>query len=158
MATTNHERVGKAMDLLRQGLSPLVDRQFKAAFRTQVQEQVIGYLCADDPIANKPIIDMDASLLLRLVWASCMEFRGHIPYPWRTARVRFVPQHRRSRVGVTSLFLVFWKGWEAGLTIRDVAKNELKRLMDEGYLQLKGERRGAYYLPSPALLERRESE
>jgi len=41
---------------------------------------------------------------------------------------------------------------------RNVAKNELKRLVDEGYLQLKGERRGAHYLPGPALLERREGE
>lgn len=41
---------------------------------------------------------------------------------------------------------------------RNVAKNELKRLMDEGYLQLKGERRGAYYVPGPALLERQKRE
>ena len=45
-----------------------------------------------------------------------------------------------------------------GLVIHNVARNELKRLVDEGHLQLEGERRGAQYLPDPALLERRESE
>ena len=29
MAITNHERVGKAMDLLKQGLGPFVEREFK---------------------------------------------------------------------------------------------------------------------------------
>jgi len=36
---------------------------------------------------------------------------------------------------------------------RDIAKKELRQLMDEGYLQLQGERRGAYYVPGPVLLE-----
>ena len=29
MAITNHERVGKSMDLLKQGLGPFVEREFK---------------------------------------------------------------------------------------------------------------------------------
>ena len=29
MAITNHERVGKAMDLLKTGLAPFVEREFK---------------------------------------------------------------------------------------------------------------------------------
>ena len=29
MAITNHERVGKAMDLLKAGLAPFVEREFK---------------------------------------------------------------------------------------------------------------------------------
>jgi len=31
MASTNYERVGKAMELLKQGLGPFVDREIKAA-------------------------------------------------------------------------------------------------------------------------------
>lgn len=69
MALTNHERVGKAMDLLRHGLAPFVDREFKAAFRAQASEQVIGYL-RDDPMTDKSISDLDASLLLKLMWFS----------------------------------------------------------------------------------------
>lgn len=69
MAISNHERVGKTMDLLRQGLAPFVDREFKEAYRAQAHEQATGYL-QDDPIADKPIVEMDASLLLKLMWAS----------------------------------------------------------------------------------------
>ena len=33
MAITNHERVGKAMDLLKQGLGPFVEREFKNSYK-----------------------------------------------------------------------------------------------------------------------------
>ena len=33
MAITNHERVGKAMDLLKAGLAPFVEREFKNLYR-----------------------------------------------------------------------------------------------------------------------------
>ena len=33
MAITNHERVGKAMDLLKTGLTPFVEREFKNLYR-----------------------------------------------------------------------------------------------------------------------------
>ena len=33
MAITNHERVGKAMDLLKQGLAPFVEREFKNSYK-----------------------------------------------------------------------------------------------------------------------------
>jgi hypothetical protein len=32
MAVTNHERVGKALDLLKDGLAPFVERELKADF------------------------------------------------------------------------------------------------------------------------------
>ena len=32
MAITNHERVGKAMELLKSGLGPFVEREFKSMF------------------------------------------------------------------------------------------------------------------------------
>ena len=31
MSTTNHDRIGKALDLLRQGLKPFVEREMQAA-------------------------------------------------------------------------------------------------------------------------------
>ena len=31
MAITNHERVGKALELLKRGLAPFVEREFKSA-------------------------------------------------------------------------------------------------------------------------------
>jgi predicted AAA+ superfamily ATPase len=69
MAMTNHERVGKGIELLKQGLAPFVEREFKGTYRTQVQSQVSGFL-RDDPLADKPIGELDASLLLKLMWAS----------------------------------------------------------------------------------------
>lgn len=35
MAITNHERVGKASDLLRAGLGPFVEREFSGRYREQ---------------------------------------------------------------------------------------------------------------------------
>jgi hypothetical protein len=32
MAITNHERVGKALDLLRKRLAPFIDREFKSGY------------------------------------------------------------------------------------------------------------------------------
>ena len=33
MAITNHERVGKAMELLKGGLGPFVEREFKSTYK-----------------------------------------------------------------------------------------------------------------------------
>ncbi len=33
MATTNHERVGKALELLKAGLGPFVDREMQSAIK-----------------------------------------------------------------------------------------------------------------------------
>ena len=35
MAITNHERVGKALDLLKAGLGPFVDREVKGALESR---------------------------------------------------------------------------------------------------------------------------
>ncbi len=40
MAITNHERVGKAMDLLRQGLAPFVERELKAQYQQAWLEEI----------------------------------------------------------------------------------------------------------------------
>ena len=33
MAITNHERVGKALELLKEGLGPFVEREFKSTYK-----------------------------------------------------------------------------------------------------------------------------
>ncbi len=49
MAITNQERVGKAMDLLRAGLAPVVDREVKEGIRTgKVNMETIRRF-AEDP-------------------------------------------------------------------------------------------------------------
>jgi hypothetical protein len=54
MAITNHERVGKALELLKTGLGPFVEREIKApANQYCVNGAVKGFV--DDPnLANKP--------------------------------------------------------------------------------------------------------
>src|SRR5579864_5801510 len=68
MAITNHERVGKAMDLLRQGLGPFVEREFRSLFKDQASAQATRYLGEDRLLANKAIAEWDAAGLLKLMW------------------------------------------------------------------------------------------
>ena len=50
MAITNHERVGKALDLLRGGLGPFVEREIKGAIESRKLDahKLRRYL--DDPM------------------------------------------------------------------------------------------------------------
>lgn len=68
MAVTNHERVGKALELLKTGLAPFVEREIKSAVavNTLSMARVKGFV--DDPkLANKSILDWDAAALLKLM-------------------------------------------------------------------------------------------
>ncbi len=68
MAITNHDRVGKALDLLRAGLGPFVEREVNsavAAKRLDLQS-VRGF--ADDPLGKRPVSELDVAGLLRLMW------------------------------------------------------------------------------------------
>jgi len=68
MAITNHDRVGKALDLLRAGLGPFVEREVKsavAAKRLDIQS-LRGF--AEDPLGNRPVSELDVAGLLRLMW------------------------------------------------------------------------------------------
>ena len=40
MAITNHDRVGKAMELLKGGLGPFVEREFKSTCKDQTQAEL----------------------------------------------------------------------------------------------------------------------
>ncbi|MCG3135902.1 MAG: hypothetical protein HMLKMBBP_03678 [Planctomycetes bacterium] len=69
MAITNHERVGKALELLKAGLGPFVGREIKAAIEANslTLEKVRGF--AEDPmLGKKSIEEWDASALLKLMW------------------------------------------------------------------------------------------
>ncbi len=74
MAITNHERVGKALELLKAGLGPFVDREVRAAIATNALSgaKVQGFV--DDPmLANKGIGAWDAAALLKLMWETWNE-------------------------------------------------------------------------------------
>ncbi len=68
MAITNHERVGKALELLKAGLGPFVDREVRAAIAANAlsMAKVRGFV--EDPmLANKGIEEWDSAALLKLM-------------------------------------------------------------------------------------------
>ena len=70
MAITNQDRVGKAMDLLKQGLGPFVEREFKNAYGATSSSEVKRILGDDRLYAKKEVVDLDAAALLKVVWDS----------------------------------------------------------------------------------------
>lgn len=68
MAVTNHERVGKGLELLRTGLGPFVERELKHAVRAG---NLAGYRrreIADDPMFRRRSTEWDVAVVLRLIW------------------------------------------------------------------------------------------
>ena len=69
MAMTNHDRVGKALGLLRGGLGPFVEREIQSAIQGQQlgQEALRSY--RNDPmIRDKRILEWDVASILKLMW------------------------------------------------------------------------------------------
>jgi predicted AAA+ superfamily ATPase len=70
MATTNHERVGKALDLLCAGLQPFVERELKAKYPSDWQEEIRRALKdwqLQFPVAAEQV-QWDASAMLSVMW------------------------------------------------------------------------------------------
>ncbi len=68
MAITNHERVGKALEALRQGLSPFIEREIKTLSDDEARG-LVARLAADDRLlTSKPLAQWDAAALLKLMW------------------------------------------------------------------------------------------
>ena len=85
MAMTNHERVGKAMDLLKEGLGPFVEREFQNAFCDKALFQAALYLGDDRLNANKPVTQWDVSALLKLMWEAWNDvFKRTLGFPERS--------------------------------------------------------------------------
>ena len=68
MATTNRERVGKALDLLKAGLGPFVEREFKNLYRDQALAEAQKLMMAERLDTSRPFAAWDAAVLLRLMW------------------------------------------------------------------------------------------
>jgi len=67
MAITNQERVGKAMELLRAGVAPYVEREVQAAVKTgSVRMDAIRRFADDPMLGQKPIAQWDAAGVLKL--------------------------------------------------------------------------------------------
>jgi predicted AAA+ superfamily ATPase len=70
MAITNHERVGKALELLKTGLGPFVQREITSIYKDRAVTEVSRFLGEDRLNAKKPITEWDVGVLLRLMWES----------------------------------------------------------------------------------------
>jgi hypothetical protein len=68
MAITNHERVGKALDLLKAGLAPFVEREFKNLYAGRALAEARRMQGDDRLLANKKLAEWDATALLKLMW------------------------------------------------------------------------------------------
>ncbi len=68
MAISNHERVGKAIEILKAGLGPFVEREMQNAFAGRTPAEAARYLGEDRLNARKPIGEWDAAALLKLMW------------------------------------------------------------------------------------------
>ena len=68
MAITNHERVGKAMDLLKAGLGPYIEREFKSAYQDKAHSEALVFLGEDRLNGKKPIAEWDVAALLKVMW------------------------------------------------------------------------------------------
>lgn len=78
MAITNQQRVGKALDLLREGLGDFVVREFENRFGAKAQAAAKDRLVTDRLRSNKPIQEWDVAALLRLVFDSWNEIFGQV--------------------------------------------------------------------------------
>src|SRR5215212_7676925 len=69
MAITNYERVGKALDLLREGLHAFVQRELQASLgKYWITEATAGWRNELHWPADQDEPQMDVALLLRLMW------------------------------------------------------------------------------------------
>ncbi len=77
MAITNQERIGKAMELLREGVAPYVEREVLAAVKAgTVRMEAIKRFAEDPMLGQKPIAQWDAAGLLKLLWETWNDVFG----------------------------------------------------------------------------------
>ena len=76
MAITNHERVGKAMELLKEGLHPFIEREFTSVLGARSLETAWRMVGEDRMLTNRPFAQWDVAPLLRLMWDSWNQIFG----------------------------------------------------------------------------------
>ncbi len=74
MAATNHERVGRALELLRAGLGPFVRREVQQAIKSRrLDGSTLQRFVESAPIGQRQVTDWDVQLLLKLMWETWNE-------------------------------------------------------------------------------------
>jgi predicted AAA+ superfamily ATPase len=94
MAITNHDRVGKAMELLKGGLGPFVDREFRNIHRDKAKTEIQRFLGEDRLNARKVVTSMDVAALLKIMWDSWNEVFRLTLGPAERSLVSELREHR----------------------------------------------------------------
>ena len=68
MALTNHERVGKALEILRSGLGPFVEREVTNVYKDRTAAEVARFIGEDRLNARKSPAEWDVGALLKFMW------------------------------------------------------------------------------------------
>lgn len=69
MATSNHERVGKALELLNQGLKPYIERELRGVYGNQWEARARDVLREDSMADSRSgVINWDTQALLVVLW------------------------------------------------------------------------------------------
>jgi len=87
LAITNHERIGKMLDLLRQGLAPFVERELKAQYQQKWFEQAKASMDGQQSMLMgiEKENRMDAAALLLVMWNLWNEvFKKTLGHPERS--------------------------------------------------------------------------
>lgn len=66
MAMTNHERVGKALELLKGGLAPFVQREITSTYKDRAAPELSRLIGGDRLNAKKPITEDESSTRFRI--------------------------------------------------------------------------------------------
>ena len=156
MAAANHDRVGRALDLLRAGLAPFMAREVTARAKAQaVRMDAIRRFAEDPALADRAMAEWDASGLLRLMWETWNDvFRNTLGFTERSLvselrgwRDKWAQQERFSSddadraLDSAERLLAAVSAPQAGEVAK--IKMELRRLVfDE---QVRGERRRAEF-------------
>jgi predicted AAA+ superfamily ATPase len=94
MAMTVPQRVGKALEILKTGLAPFVEREMKTVYKDKAASQAALLMGEDRLLAKKPIAEWDAAGLLKLMWDAWNEvFRNTLGHAERSL-VSEIRDHR----------------------------------------------------------------
>jgi hypothetical protein len=68
ITVSNHELVGRALELLKKGLAPFIEREFQGAYRERAEHEANRFLRNDRLNTKGPLSGWDSAALLKLMW------------------------------------------------------------------------------------------
>ena len=89
MAQSNHERVGRALELLNKGFKPFVERKMQAKYGARWQYKAVKSLREQRLSENEHAIHLDTHRLLLIVWDQWYKVFSIVP--GRATRARASP-------------------------------------------------------------------